>query len=155
MRDRLDDRVIQSRPRSLTPIRHRSRHAVGRTFAAAWIGSTLSAARARRWDYDARAAHDDARRDRELDARRARARDDPSVDPSDDDARDGDARDGERDARRARDGGDRTGTNDDDGGDDGDGGDARTRAGTRGGDDGGVIERVDGENVEWDASDAE
>ena len=66
-----------------------------------------------------------------------------------------DARDGERDARRARDGGDRTGTNDDDGGDDGDGGDARTRAGTRGGDDGGVIERVDGENVEWDASDAE
>ena len=58
-------------------------------------------------------------------------------------------------AKRARDGGDRTGTNDDDGGDDGDGGDARTRAGTRGGDDGGVIERVDGENVEWDASDAE
>ena len=110
---------------------------------------------ARARDYDARAAHDDARRDRELDARRARARDDPSVDPSDDDARDGDARDGERDARRARDGGDRTGTNDDDGGDDGDGGDARTRAGTRGGDDGGVIERVDGENVEWDASDAE
>ena len=78
-----------------------------------------------------------------------------SVDPSDDDARDGDARDGERDARRARDGGDRTGTHDDDGGDDGDGGDARTRAGTRGGDDGGVVERVDGENVERDASDAE
>ena len=124
-----------------------------------WIGSTLSAARARRWDYDARAAHDDARRDRELDARRARARDDPSDDPSDDGARDGDARRGERDARDARDGGDRTGTNDDDDDGDGGGGDARTRTRTRtrtrGDDDGGVVERVDGENREWDASDAE
>jgi hypothetical protein len=109
--------------------------------------------------YDARAAHDDARRDRELDARRARARDDPSDDPSDDGARDGDARRGERDARDARDGGDRTGTNDDDDDGDGGGGDARTRTRTRtrtrGDDDGGVVERVDGENREWDASDAE
>ena len=147
-RDRLDDRVIQSRPRSLTPIRHRSRHAVGRTFAAAWIGSTLSAARAR-------GIATRARTRRRATRAPIRATIAESVDPSDDDARDGDARDGERDARRARDGGDRTGTHDDDGGDAGDGGDARTRAGTRGGDDGGVIERVDGENVEWDASDAE
>ena len=136
-RDRLDDRVIQSRPRSLTPIRHRSRHAVGRTFAAAWIGSTLSAARAR-------GIATRARTRRRATRAPIRATIAESVDPSDDDARDGDARDGERDARRAQ-----------DGGDDGDGGDTRTRAGTRGGDDGGVIERVDGENVEWDASDAE
>lgn len=147
MRDRLDDRVIQS-PALTDSHTNRSRHAVGRTFAAQWIGSTLSAARARGITTRARTRRRATRAP-------IRATIAESVDPSDDDARDGDARDGERDARRARDGGDRTGTNDDDGGDDGDGGDARTRAGTRGGDDGGVIERVDGENVEWDASDAE
>ena len=146
MRDRLDDRVIQSP--ALTDSHTTSIAPRGRSDIRVWIGSTLSAARARGITTRARTRRRATRAP-------IRATIAESVDPSDDDARDGDARDGERDARRARDGGDRTGTNDDDGGDDGDGGDARTRAGTRGGDDGGVIERVDGENVEWDASDAE